>query len=140
MARLQAPCPSCAAPVEFKCRTSLMAICPYCTTCVARGDKGLEDHGKVADLVDTQSPLKVGAKGRFKGKPFRIVGRIQFQHSAGGMWDEWYAEMPGGKWGWLAEAQGRFYMTFEKKLTFRSSDGIPSVLRLRRFAQQFMGR
>jgi hypothetical protein len=31
-------------------------------------------------------------------------------------------------------------VTFAKKLTFHSSDGIPSVLRLRRFAELFMGR
>jgi hypothetical protein len=116
MARLQAPCPACAAPVEFKSRTSLVTICPFCTSVVARGDKELEDHGKVADLVDTQSPLKIDAKGKFRGKPFRIVGRVQYEHSAGGVWDEWYAQFPNGKWGWLAEAQGRFYMTFRKKV------------------------
>lgn len=115
MARLQAPCPSCAAPVEFKSSTSLVAICEFCQTVVARGDKALEDHGKVADLADTQSPLKTGVKGKFRGKPFRIVGRVQYQHSAGGVWDEWYAQMPGGKWAWLSEAQGRFYLTFQKK-------------------------
>ena len=115
MARLKAPCPACAAPVEFKCRTSLVAVCEFCRSIVARGDKQLEDHGKVADLVDTQSPLSIGVKGRFRGKPFRIVGRVQYQHSAGGVWDEWYAELPNGKWGWLAEAQGRFYITFPKK-------------------------
>ncbi len=31
-------------------------------------------------------------------------------------------------------------ITFANELTFQSRDGIPSVLRLRRFAQQFMGR
>ncbi|MHC4875105.1 MAG: DUF4178 domain-containing protein [Planctomycetota bacterium] len=115
MARLKAPCPACAAPVEFKCRTSLVAVCEFCRSVVARGDKQLEDHGKVADLVDTESPLSVGVRGKFRGKPFRIVGRVQYQHSAGGVWDEWYAEFPNGKWGWLAEAQGRFYITFRKK-------------------------
>ena len=30
-------------------------------------------------------------------------------------------------------------VTFDKNLTFNSSDGIPSVLRLRQFAQEFMG-
>lgn len=48
----------------------------------------------------------------------------------------------------LGTAAGRAYVawkaadniTFDKQLTFRSSDGIPSVLRLRQFAEQFMGR
>lgn len=116
MAKLQAPCPACAAPVEFKAPGSMVAICPFCTTVVARGDKALEDHGKIADLVDTQSPLAVGVKGRFRGKPFRLLGRIQYRHPAGGVWDEWYAEFPNGKWGLLSEAQGRFYMTFRQGL------------------------
>ena len=30
----------------------------------------------------------------------------------GGMWDEWYATFSNGWVGWLAEAQGRFYLTF----------------------------
>jgi hypothetical protein len=32
------------------------------------------------------------------------------------------------------------YVNFDKTLTFSSKEGIPSVLQLRRFAQQFMGR
>ena len=113
---MEAPCPSCAAPVEFKSRTSLVSICPFCQSVVARGDKKLEDHGKVADLAETQSSLSLDVKGKFRGKPFRIVGRVQYQHSAGGVWDEWYAQFLNGKWGWLAEAQGQFYMKFQKQV------------------------
>lgn len=116
MAR-QANCPACAGPVEFLCRTSLVAVCPSCQTVVARGDKKLEDHGRVADIVETQSSLKIGVRGRFRTTPFYIVGRTQYQHSAGGVWDEWYCAFPNGKWGWLAEAQGRFYVTFEKSVS-----------------------
>jgi hypothetical protein len=121
MAKLQAPCPACAAPVEFKAPGSMVAICPYCSAAVARGDKALEDHGKISDLVDTQSPLSVGIKGKFRGKPYRIVGRLQYRHPAGGVWDEWYAQFPNGKWGLVSEAQGRFYMTFQQKLKEGSS-------------------
>jgi hypothetical protein len=32
------------------------------------------------------------------------------------LWQEWYAKLDGGKWGWLAEAQGRYYLTFEEPL------------------------
>ena len=31
-------------------------------------------------------------------------------------------------------------VTFAKELTFSSQDGVPSILRLRRFAEQFMGQ
>ncbi|MBI1311058.1 DUF4178 domain-containing protein [bacterium] len=125
MTRLKAPCPACAAPVEFKSRESLVTICEFCRSIIARGDKQLQDHGKVADLVNTESPLSIGLKGRFRGKPFRIVGRVQYHHSAGGVWDEWYAEFSNGKLGWLAEAQGRFYFTFRKKP--KSGSAFPAI-------------
>jgi Zn finger protein HypA/HybF involved in hydrogenase expression len=111
---VSANCPACGGPVTFNVSTSLVTVCPYCRSVVARGDRGLESLGKVADLVETASPLDVGVKGRFDGVPFALTGRTQFQHPAGGVWDEWYAAFTDGRWGWLAEAQGRFYLTFEK--------------------------
>ncbi len=110
----KANCPACGAPVEFKVGTSLVTVCEYCRSVVGRGDRGLETLGKVADLVETQSPLDVGLKGRYENVPFDLVGRTQYKHPAGGVWDEWYAAFADGRWGWLAEAQGRFYMTFER--------------------------
>jgi len=38
------------------------------------------------------------------------------KHEAGGYWDEWYATFSNGWVGWLAEAQGRFYLTFFQPL------------------------
>ena len=115
-----ANCPACAGPVEFKISSALVAVCEFCRTVVARGDRKLEDHGKVAAIVRTDSPLHVGLRGKYKGKRFDLVGRVQFQHEAGGVWDEWYAAFPSGKWGWLAEAQGQFHLTFERKISAES--------------------
>ncbi len=109
---VQANCPSCGAGIVFAVGTSLVTVCPYCKSVVGRGDRGVESLGKVADLVETNSPLDLGIKGRYDNVPFDLVGRAQFLHSAGGVWDEWYASFGDGRWGWLAEAQGRFYMTF----------------------------
>jgi Domain of unknown function (DUF4178) len=111
----QAPCPACGGPVKFRISTSLVAVCPFCKSVVARGDKALEDLGKVADVVETESPLQIGLRGQYEGKRLMLVGRSQYRHAAGGVWDEWYAAFPGDRWGWLAEAQGRFYLTFEQK-------------------------
>ncbi|HEX6639863.1 MAG TPA: DUF4178 domain-containing protein, partial [Thermoanaerobaculia bacterium] len=88
-------------------------ICNYCRSVVARTDRGVESHGKVAALIDTGSPLRTGTTGRYKANGFRITGRTQLRHQAGGVWDEWYAAFDDGRWGWLAEAQGRFYVTFK---------------------------
>jgi Zn-finger nucleic acid-binding protein len=112
---LKANCPSCAAPIEFKAGSTIVLVCPYCRSAVARTDRGLSDLGKVAEIVDSQSPLRVGLKGVWRGHRFELTGRAQNRHELGGFWDEWYATFSNGWVGWLAEAQGRFYLTFYQK-------------------------
>lgn len=91
-------------------------MCPYCRSALARTDRGLADLGKVAEIAESESPLKLGLKGEFKGTRFELTGRAQLRHQAGGYWDEWYATFSNGWVGWLAEAQGRFYLTFYQPL------------------------
>ncbi|HWW62423.1 MAG TPA: DUF4178 domain-containing protein, partial [Thermoanaerobaculia bacterium] len=108
-----ANCPSCGAPVEFAIGSSAVVVCNHCRSIVARTDRAVEDLGKVAALVDTGSPLRVGLAGKYRSQGFRITGRTQMRHQAGGVWDEWYAALDDGTWGWLAEAQGKYYLTFK---------------------------
>ncbi|HEX8336416.1 MAG TPA: DUF4178 domain-containing protein [Pyrinomonadaceae bacterium] len=110
---LRANCPACGAEVLFKAGTSVVLVCEFCRSVVARTDRGVEDLGKVADVVESGSPLEVGLGGVYLGVPFVLTGRAQLEHAAGGFWDEWYAAFSDGRWGWLAEAQGRFYLTFQ---------------------------
>ena len=113
----QADCPTCGAPIEFSIATSVVTICESCGTASGRKGDALENYGKVAELVDTASPLQIDVVGETGGIPFKITGRTQLRHSAGGVWDEWYVTFRDGKqWGWLAEARGRYYLTFPKKL------------------------
>jgi hypothetical protein len=70
----------------------------------------------VAEVAESQSPLKLGLKGTFNGNRFELTGRAQLKHESGGYWDEWYATFSNGWVGWLAEAQGRFYLTFYQPL------------------------
>jgi hypothetical protein len=116
MSVLAANCPSCAGPIEFKAGSTLVLVCPYCRSAVARTDRGLNDLGKVAEIVQSPSPLKLGLKGSFNGNRFELTGRAQLKHESGGYWDEWYATFSNGWVGWLAEAQGRFYLTFYQPL------------------------
>jgi Domain of unknown function (DUF4178) len=113
MSVLVANCPSCGAPVEFKSGQSIVVICQYCRSAIARTDRDLKDLGKVAELVETGSPLDVGLRGKWRDVPFELTGRAQLGHEMGGQWDEWYATFSNGWLGWLAEAQGRFYLTFQ---------------------------
>jgi hypothetical protein len=113
---LQANCPSCAAPIEFKNGSTVVLVCPFCRSAISRTDKKLEDLGKVADIAESESPLKIGLKGVWKNIRFELTGRAQNRHDAGGVWDEWYATFSNGWVGWLAEAQGKFYLTFYQPL------------------------
>src|SRR5262245_59582830 len=116
MSALTANCPSCGAPVTFKSGSSIVVICSYCRSAVARTDRALQDFGRVAELVETGSPLQLGLRGSWRETQFELTGRAQMGHEAGGVWDEWYATFTNGWVGWLAEAQGRFYLTFKQQV------------------------
>lgn len=121
MTAVQVSCPSCGAAVTFTLSSALVVVCEFCRSVVGRGDRQPEDYGKVAALVDTTSPLRVGLIGTYKGQPFTLTGRAQFAHQAGGLWNEWYAAFPNGRWGWLAEAQGRLSLTFQREVPTQAS-------------------
>lgn len=105
-------CPSCGAPVEFEAGSARVKVCPFCSTVVVRGTQGLETLGKVAELADTESPLKVGSSGRYNGTGFRVAGRLQKSHGKGA-WDEWHLELDDGRSAWLSESEGAWNIMFE---------------------------
>ncbi|MBI4601264.1 MAG: DUF4178 domain-containing protein [Planctomycetes bacterium] len=109
---VEVSCPGCGAPIRFEVGSSVVRVCARCGSAVARGDRDPEDLGKVAALADTGSRLALGLRGRREGVGFQVVGHVQLEHPAGGTWDEWYAAFSDGRWGWLAEAQGKLYLTF----------------------------
>jgi hypothetical protein len=106
-------CPTCGAEVEFRYDDSFVRVCGHCRAAVVRTDRGVESLGRVADLAPSESPLRLFLEGRLDGLGFMTVGRAQIQHGAGGTWEEWYAKFDDSRWGWISEAQGRFYVTFE---------------------------
>lgn len=111
---MRTDCPNCGAPIEFRYDDSFVRICPSCTHAVLRTDRGVESLGKTADLAPIDSPLALFAEGKWGTEGFLLVGMAQIKHPAGGIWQEWYAKLDGGRWGWLAEAQGRYYFTVEQ--------------------------
>ncbi|MFN2500597.1 MAG: DUF4178 domain-containing protein [Pyrinomonadaceae bacterium] len=116
MSVLQSNCPSCGGPIEFTAGSTIVVVCAFCRSAVARSDRALEDLGKVAEIAESESPLRLGLKGTYKDTRFELTGRAQHRHELGGVWDEWYATFSNGWVGWLAEAQGRFYLTFYQPL------------------------
>ena len=127
---VQANCPSCGGQVLFKTGSSVVVVCEFCHSVVARTDRGIEDVGKVAEVVETGSPLELGLRGVCRGVAFELTGHAQLEHAAGGTWDEWYAALADGRWGWLAEAQGRFYLTFQIQVPDPRALPFPDQLQL----------
>jgi hypothetical protein len=107
-------CPTCGAAVEFRFDDSFVRVCSSCRSAVLRSDRGIETLGKLADLVPIASPLRLFAEGRYGQRSFLLIGMAQIKHAAGGVWQEWYAKLDGGTWAWVSEAQGRYYLTFER--------------------------
>ncbi|WP_043432284.1 DUF4178 domain-containing protein [Cystobacter fuscus] len=105
----QGTCPSCGAAVEFSAGTAQVVVCGHCQTVVARQGASLEAHGKVGAIVETDSPLRLGAEGRLGRDAYRLVGHLQKDHGAG-PWDEWYVEFDDGRTGWLSESEGAFHL------------------------------
>jgi len=105
-------CPTCGAEIEFRYDDSFVRICDHCRAAVVRSDRGVETLGRVADLTPIDSPLKLFAGGGWNKQTFLLVGMAQIRQATGGISQEWYAKFD-DRWGWLAEAQGRYYLTFE---------------------------
>lgn len=92
----------------------MATVCEHCNALVARTDRSVENLGKAADLLQTQSPLALWLGGSHGGLGFQLTGRAQLRHGSGGVWDEWYLAFDDGTWGWLAEAQGNFYLSYRQ--------------------------
>ncbi|MHB8419880.1 MAG: DUF4178 domain-containing protein [Myxococcales bacterium] len=102
-------CPACGGDVPVRLGSSRVVVCPYCRMAIGRGN--LEQLGKLAELIPTGGKLRLHTRGALSGHRFELVGRVQLRWQAG-VWDEWYATFDDGRRGWIAEAQGRYYLTF----------------------------
>lgn len=122
----KAECPSCGAPIVWQLASSQAVVCKYCQFAVVRSDRELSAIGRVADLVPSAAPLAVGDEGIAAGRSFRVLGRLQLDHGRG-PWDEWYLGFSDGGWGWLARAEGRWYVTFERHAEARWEQVAPGA-------------
>lgn len=112
MSIAQGSCPQCGAPMAFGVGASISQVCKYCRHVVIRTDRDFRNMGRVADLALTPSPVAVDDQGMIDGSSMTILGRVQLDHGEG-PWDEWYIAFTSGQWGWLASAQGNWYLTAE---------------------------
>ncbi|MDB5873171.1 MAG: hypothetical protein JWQ07_2613 [Ramlibacter sp.] len=103
----RAACPGCGAPVEFRSAQSVYAICSFCRSTVVRNGDTLSRVGKMAELFEDYSPLQLMAAGRWQGKAFTLLGRLQYRGETGA-WTEWNALFDDGTAGVLGEDNGAY--------------------------------
>ena len=104
----RAPCPGCGAPVEFLSAQSTHAVCAYCQSTVVREGEVLKRTGKMAELFDDHSPLQLTASGKYQGRAFTLVGRLQYKYPEGS-WTEWHVLMDDdGSSAFLSEDNGAY--------------------------------
>jgi hypothetical protein len=106
----QASCPNCGAPVAFRWSGAVQTTCDYCQSVLVRHDVDLVRVGSVADVPPDSSPVQRGTEGRWRGRPFVVVGRIRYAY-ARGRWSEWHLRFADGGGGWLSDAQLEWAVT-----------------------------
>lgn len=119
----RANCPSCGAEILFRTSIAAYATCESCSTLVRRTDFDVESLGKVGLLQPDGTLLQRGTRGRYKGRGFEIVGRLQYRfysdisgkdrETYAGTWNEWYLLFDDGREGWLGEAHGLYAVSFK---------------------------
>jgi hypothetical protein len=108
-----ASCPACGARVSLKASASTTAVCGFCKSTLVRDAEALRRIGVQGELLEDYSRLQVGTGGRFEGRQFSVVGRIQLRYDAGA-WNEWFVLFEDGSTGWLSEASGQYALTFDR--------------------------
>lgn len=123
---MKANCPSCGAEVLFKTSIAVFSVCGHCRSMLVRHDMDLEALGKMAQLPEDISPLKIGTRGKYNSANFEIIGRLKVAWSEG-CWNEWFIMFEDGKQGWLAEAMGFFMLSYEVEET----DNLPKLAEIK---------
>jgi len=115
-------CPACGAPAENVNRFAAMAVCEYCGAGFNFDDDTINAMGKMAIMVESSSPLYLGATGTIKERRFTIAGRLRYRYPDG-FWDEWCLNFEDSQApGWLSESEGEFSLRKEVE----KADNIPA--------------
>lgn len=89
-----------------------MAVCGFCRTTMLKDADSVRDLGKMAEVLEDYSPIRIGVSGVFNQHAFTVIGRIQLRYDAG-FWNEWYVISDEGRPAWLSDASGQFAVTAE---------------------------
>lgn len=107
-----AACPSCGAKVSLRASQSTAAVCGFCRSTLVRDAEALKRIGVQGELLEDYARVQLGTGGRYEGRAFTVVGRIQLRY-AEGAWNEWHLLFEDGSSGWLSEAGAQYAVTFD---------------------------
>lgn len=96
--------------MTFKSAASVYAVCEFCRSTLLRDGEDLKNLGRMADLMDDPSLIRIGSEGKFRGVHFGVIGRIQLKHESG-LWNEWHILFDDARSGWLSEAGGEYVVS-----------------------------
>jgi ribosomal protein S27E len=84
----QTHCSNCGAITLFRAASTTHTVCSYCSSTITRSGEVLGNRGTVANVFEDYSLLQIGTQGQFQGINFTLIGRVQYEASAG-RWTEW---------------------------------------------------
>jgi hypothetical protein len=85
-------------------------VCPACRTVVFRQVPAGPAPGKRSTALpvpEDMTPLRIGATGRYAGRPFAVTGRLRYTFQ-GGYQNWWALDSGDGSPAWLVEAYGDY--------------------------------
>lgn len=105
-----ANCPNCGAEIRFRYAQAVQTVCEYCRAVLVRHDLDLTQIGTVGALPSTSTPIQLGTTGRWRDRPFEVVGRLIYGWERG-RWSEWHCLLGNGDSAWLSDAQLEYAMS-----------------------------
>lgn len=103
-------CPQCGAPLTVETAAAVMIVCASCRSTITRDADGARRVGRMAELVEDGSPVRLGTHGRCGERGFRVAGRLRLRYDDG-EWNEWFIEFDRGGTGWLSDASAQYAVT-----------------------------
>jgi len=98
-------CPSCGAELKKEILYTKNIICEYCCSSIFLEDDSIKDLGKVAQLAEKPSILRLGQYFEYRGWEFVPIGRVRYDYGCG-WWEEWYVTNAVGETKWVSIDEG----------------------------------
>ena len=85
----------------------------------------LQRVGEVSDLPPSTSAIQLGTEGRYKGRPFTVIGRIIYEYDRG-HWNEWHIRFDDAS-AWLSDALAEYAVSRQVE----NSAALPNAAKIR---------